>query len=83
MLMPTTKRVLYSIHSEVVSRFNTLFKGRDRSRVVERLMIQAIEARENEVVAAAKLIETDPAFAHYRQVSEWVDAQATDTLAHF
>ena len=83
MLMPTTKRVLYSIQSEVVSRFNAVFKGRERSRVVEQLMIQAIEARENEVVAAAKLIETDPAFAQYRQVSEWVDAQAIDTLAHF
>jgi hypothetical protein len=82
MLMPT-KRVLYSIQSEVVSRFNAVFKGRDRSRMVEQLMIQAIEARENEVAAAAKLIETDPAFAHYRQVSEWVDAQAIETLAHF
>lgn len=79
--MPSTKRVLYSIHPEVVERFNALFKGRERSRVVERLMLQAINEREAEVVAAAKLIENDPAFAEYREVSEWVDAQAVDTLA--
>ena len=82
MLMPTTKRVLYSIQSEVVSCFNTFFKGRDRSRVVQQLMIQAIEAREDEVVAAAKLIESDPALSEYRDVSVWADAQAIDTLAH-
>ena len=83
MRMPITKRVLYSIHSEVLSRFNALFKGRERSRVIEQFMLKAISERENEVVAAAKLIETDPAFSQYREVSEWADAQAIDTLAHF
>ena len=83
MPMPITKRVLYSIHPEVLSRFNALFRGRERSRVVEQLMIKAINEREAEVVAAAKLIETDPAFSQYQEVSEWADAQAIDTLARF
>jgi hypothetical protein len=83
MLMPTTKRVLYSIHPEVLSRFNALFKGRDRSRAIESLMLKAINEREQEVVAAAKLIETDPAFSEYHEVSDWADAQAVDTLATF
>jgi hypothetical protein len=80
MPMPT-KRVLYSIHPEVLTRFNALFKGRDRSRMVEKFMIQAIDSRASEVAAAAKLIETDPAFSEYAAVSEWADAQAVDTLA--
>jgi hypothetical protein len=83
MLMPTTKRVLYSIHPDVLDRFNALFRGRERSRMIERFMLSAIKERENEVVAAAKIINTDPAFAEYREVSEWADAQAIDTLAHF
>jgi hypothetical protein len=81
--MPTTKRVLYSIHPEILARFNALFKGRERSRVVEQLMLKAINERESEVVAAAKLIGTDPAFSEYREVSEWADEQAVDTLARF
>jgi quinol monooxygenase YgiN len=42
-------------------------------------VIQAIGARESQVVAAAKLLESDPDFAEYRVVSEWADAQALDT----
>ncbi len=83
MPMPITKRVIYSIHLEVLSRFNALFKGRERSRMVEQFMLKAIGEREHEAVAAAKLIETDPAFSEYREVSEWADAQAIDTLARF
>lgn len=83
MPMPTTKRVLYSIHAEVLSRFNALFNGRERSRMVEQFMLQAIDARANEVVAAVKKIESDPAFSEYHDVSEWADAQAVDTLARF
>jgi len=79
--MSATKRVLYSVNSEVASRFNAMFKGRDRSRVIERLMAQAIDEREAEVVAAAKLLEIDPAFAEYREISQWTDAQAVEVLA--
>lgn len=80
--MPPTKRVLYSIDPEVVTRFHAIYKGRERSRAVERLMLQAINEREAEVAAAARLIETDPEFAEYRKLSAWADAQAVDTLAN-
>jgi hypothetical protein len=81
--MPATTRVLYSLNPDVVARFNRIYKGRERSRVVERFMIDAIDARENEVVAAAKLIASDPAFREYDEVADWADAQAIDTLARF
>lgn len=81
--MPSTTRVLYSLDPDVVARFNRIYKGRERSRVVERYMTAAINAREEEVVAAAKLIATDPAFAEYDDVAEWADAHSIDTLARF
>ena len=79
--MSQTARALYSIRSEVLGRFNTLFKGRERSRTVERLMERAIAEREDEVTAAARLIETDPAFAEVRAISGEVDALAAETAA--
>jgi hypothetical protein len=79
--MPPTKRVLYSVYSEVAARFEAAFKGRERSRAIERLMLRALGEREAEVVAAAKLVETDPSFAEAAAVSEWADAQAVDLLS--
>jgi hypothetical protein len=81
--MPATTRVLFSLNPDVVARFNRIYKGRERSRMVERFMIEAIDARENRVVAAAKLIASDPAFREYDDVADWADAQAIDTLARF
>ena len=77
----TTIRVLYSINPELARRFNAVFKGRDRSRVVERLMERAIEERESEVVSAVRLVETDPDFAPARAVSDDVDALSAETAA--
>ena len=54
--MSATKRVLYSVNSEVASRFNATFKGRDRSRVIERFMVQAIDEREAEVVVGGETL---------------------------
>jgi len=79
--MGRTARALYSIRPEVLGRFNTLFKGRDRSRAVERLMERAIAEREDEVIAAARLIETDPDFEEARAISDEVDALAAETAA--
>ena len=79
--MSHTVRVLYSIRPELVSRFNAVFKGRERSRVVERLMERAIEERESEVVAAVRLVETDPDFAPARAVSADVDALSVETAS--
>jgi hypothetical protein len=79
--MSAAKRVIYSIKMYVTARFNGLFKSNQRSGVIERLMIQAIAERESEVVAAAKLLESDPDFGEYRALWEWADAQALDTLS--
>jgi hypothetical protein len=80
--MSRTVRVFYSIRPELVSRFNAVFKGGERSRVVERLMERAIEERESEVVAAVGLVETDPDFAAARAVSADVDALSADMAPH-
>jgi hypothetical protein len=79
--MPATKRVVYSVDSDVAARFVATFKGRDRSRAIERLMLRALGEREAEIVAAAKLVETDPSFAEAAAVSDWADAQAVDLLS--
>ena len=81
--MPAALRVLYSINPNVVAEFNKMYKGRERSKIVERMMLDAILARENDVVAAAKLIATDPAFREYDDVAEWANAHAIDILARF
>jgi hypothetical protein len=79
--MPATKRVVYSVDSEVAARFEATFMGRERSRAIERLMLRALAERESEVVAAAQLIETDHSFAEAAAVSNWADAQAADLLS--
>ena len=66
---------------QVAARFEAAFKGRDRSRAIERLMLCVLDEREAEVVAAAKLIEADPAFVEAAAVSKWSDAQAVDLLS--
>src|SRR5271169_4313003 len=72
--MAQTVRVLYSIRSDVLGRFNNMFKGRQRSRAIGQLMERAIAEREAEVVSAARQIETDPDFADVRAISDEVDA---------
>jgi hypothetical protein len=79
--MPATKRVVYSVDSEVAVHFEATFKGRERSRVIERLMRRALDERESEVVTAAKLVESDPTFAEAAAVSDWSDAQAIELLS--
>ena len=79
--MTRTVRVFYRIKPELLSRFNAVFKGRDRSRVIERLMERAIEEREAEVVAAVLLVETDPDFAPVRAVSDDVDSLSAETAS--
>lgn len=37
----------------MLDRFNATFQGRERSRVVEKLMLDALEAEEDEIAAAA------------------------------
>lgn len=81
--MSATRRAVYSIRSEVLDRFNAAHQGRERSRVIERLMLRALEVEENEIAAAVAQIESDPELATYREVSDWADANAIDSLARF
>ncbi len=75
--MPATKRVLYSIRAEVLDRFNAAFKPTQRSKVIERLMLEAIEGREDRVALAAAAIAADEeALTDHRELSDWVDAQS-------
>jgi hypothetical protein len=68
--LSATKRAVYSVDSDVAARFDATFKGRERSRAIERLMVRALAERESEVVAAASLVETNPAFAGAGALSE-------------
>ena len=77
------KRVVFSIDADVLARFNRLYRPKKRSEVVQRLMIQAMEANAAEVVDAAMKIATDPSYREYDIVSDWADAQAIDTLSRF
>jgi len=60
-----------------VARFNAALKSSAAERWTER----AIAEREDEVIAAALLIETDPDFARLRVISEEVDGLAAETAA--
>ncbi len=75
------KQVVFSIDADVLARFNQLYRPKKRSEVVQRLMIQAIEAGAAEVGDAAMKIATDPSYREYDIVSDWADAQAIDTLS--
>jgi hypothetical protein len=80
-LMAQTVRVLYSIRPEILGRFNSVFKGWQRSRAIEQLMERAIAEREAEVVSAARRIDTDPDFADVRAISDEVDSLSAETAA--
>ena len=78
--MPTTKRVLYSIQADVLERFNAMYKATQRSKVLEKLMLEAIDSREDRVARAAAAIAADAAaMRDHRETSEWVDAQSAHT----
>lgn len=81
--MPATKRAVYSIRSDILDRFNAAYQGRERSKMIERMMLRALDAEENEIAAAAAQIESDPELASYRETSDWADANAVDTFSRF
>ncbi len=63
-----------------IARFDRLYSPKKRSEIVQRLMVQAMEANAAEVADAAMKIATDPSYREYDDVSDWTDAQAIDTL---
>ena len=75
-----TARVLFSIKDEVLERFRAIVPDRERSKLVESLILKEIalreERREREIEEVARMVETDPAFARVRGVSGDVDAVA-------
>lgn len=74
-------RAIYTISDEVLHRFESLVpQPRERSRVVERLILNAIEDHERQLVEAAKRIETDSRFADVREVSIDVDSVAGEAI---
>lgn len=73
-------RAIYSIDPEVLNRFNSTFRPRERSRVVERMMREALVEKERQVVDAVRLIETDPRFAAIREVTADVDLVAGEAI---
>ncbi|MEF3368023.1 hypothetical protein V3H18_15925 [Methylocystis sp. 9N] len=81
--MPATKRAVYSIRSDILDRFNAAYQGRERSKMIERMMLRVLDAEENEIAAAAAQIESDPELASYRETSDWADANAVDTFSRF
>ena len=73
-------RVIYSIDQDVLSRFNARFSRNERSKVVERLMCQALEEKDRLLVEAIKRIESDPRFASIREVSDDIDRVAGEAV---
>jgi len=82
--MPNAKRVLYTIRADVLERFNSKVRPSQRSKTIERMMLEALQQREDEVVDAAMAIARDPESSEDHQtLSAWVDAQSAHTLADF
>jgi len=79
-----TARVLFSIKDEVLERFRAIVPNRERSKVVESLMLEEIalreERREREIEEIARMVETDPAFAKVRGVGADVNAVAGESV---
>ena len=69
-----TARALFSITDEVLERFRALVPSSKRSQEIERLMREEISRRENqrelEIEQLVRQVETDPAYAEVRSVSD-------------
>lgn len=78
--MPAATRAIYSINSDVLSRFNARFAPRERSRVVERMIQKALAEAESSLLEAARMIESDPRFAAIREVSDDIDRVAGEAV---
>ena len=79
-----TARVLFSVKDEVLARFRATVPNRERSKVIESLMLKEIEtraeAREREIEQIARMVESDPAFAEVRRAARDIDAVAGDAV---
>jgi hypothetical protein len=58
-----SERAFYSIDTSVLQAFNRLVGPQQRSKIVERLMIQHISGQSDAIAEAARAIENDPSYA--------------------
>lgn len=65
--MSATLRASYSFSAPLLKRFNAVVPMGERSKVLEKLLEQAILAREQEYERLAEEFETHPDFAEARQ----------------
>jgi hypothetical protein len=67
-----------------MAMFRTAVPARERSKTIEKFMQEEVARRETQrdqrIEQLAKLIETDPAYAEVRAVSESVDAVAGEAV---
>jgi len=79
-----TTRVLFSINDEIMALFRTVVPARERSKTIERFMQEEVERRETQrdqrIEQLAKMVETDPAYAEVRAVSQDVDEVAGEAV---
>lgn len=79
-----TARVLFSINDEIMAMFRSVVPARERSKTIERFMQEEVERRETQrdqrIEQLARMVETDPALAAVRALSEAVDAVAGEAV---
>lgn len=75
-----TLRASYSIDPLILRRFNETIPHRERSKVVQNLMEQALSAREAALEKLAEELETHPDFAAVRETASAFKALAADGL---
>lgn len=79
-----TARVLFSINDEIMAMFRSVVPARERSKTIERFMQEEVERRETQrdqrIEQLARMVETDPALAEVRALSEAVDAVAGEAV---
>ncbi|HXY59444.1 MAG TPA: hypothetical protein VEH76_12790 [Methylocystis sp.] len=73
-------RASYTIEPEVLQKFNEMVPSGERSRVIQKLMQEALSERERQLEAIAKEFESHPDFAQARADCEAFDATVADGL---
>lgn len=80
MTIMNTLRASYSIDPFVLRRFNESIPSRERSKVVQNLMEQALLARETMLEQLAEELESHPDFAAARETARSFETLIADGL---
>ena len=79
--MPATMlRASYTFNAATLQSFNAVIPPGERSRVMERLMQQALAEREAELEQIASVFMADPAFAQCREDEKLWEVTVGDGL---